>query len=455
MSLLNLSDDPVEIRKEYGKLKRKADFHLDCDDSCGCLFFALTTLIAILTVYLLSRDLALTFLFGLCFAWIPGILIPLIACRSLKWLGLVQWLNDSLDKRKRRRPWFQRYQLLKSEVERLDKIHKEEQDAIRAALDKIEGDFEPTSRRVQALDSFFRQKKKWHSYYVEDEEELSKYTERFAKFLNRIDEATEGRTLDLDLQEHKSSIQSTIRRSQAQCEALFRKFEAMKVWVAPNSVSAGQPVDRVERNQDETPEQSDERNLPLFPTPRTPRTRTDYDRTRIRNLVEVPPPPPPVIRVRAHEALQLPSRSKEEYQRLVGNKQDIGQCGELLAMEYELKRVTESQGIEAARRVVHVSETTDSLGYDISSVLNNVVVFIEVKTTTGGFWTDFFLTANEFAKMEEYKQRYWIYRIHGLDRETGKGLISAFRGIDKIRETFSFEPRVYVSRPRDSETANP
>ncbi len=87
-------------------------------------------------------------------------------------------------------------------------------------------------------------------------------------------------------------------------------------------------------------------------------------------------------------------------------------------------------------------------GYDIESMFEGERVFIEVKTTRHAFWTDFFLTSNERAKMKELGERYWLYRVSELSRENNEAKLSIFRGQSAIEEYFVLEPSAYRFRKR-------
>ncbi len=97
----------------------------------------------------------------------------------------------------------------------------------------------------------------------------------------------------------------------------------------------------------------------------------------------------------------------------------IGELGEVVALHYEIRRVESETGFSSVGKVMRVSEQTDSAGYDIESFSQGDKVFIEVKSTSGGFWTDFFLTANEERVMKNLGEKYWLYRIFELSKDDG------------------------------------
>lgn len=55
-----------------------------------------------------------------------------------------------------------------------------------------------------------------------------------------------------------------------------------------------------------------------------------------------------------------------------------------------------------------------------------MVIYIEVKTTSSGLKTAFFVTANELECSRQYKDRYRLYRVY--DFKNGKGKVKYIKG---------------------------
>ncbi len=88
------------------------------------------------------------------------------------------------------------------------------------------------------------------------------------------------------------------------------------------------------------------------------------------------------------------------------HKTELGLIGELYVAKYE-----EDNGCT----VEHISICDDSAGYDIKSVKNNLTKHIEVKTTTGGLESSFFMSKNELDFMRQNESTYKIYRVYNLN----------------------------------------
>lgn len=136
--------------------------------------------------------------------------------------------------------------------------------------------------------------------------------------------------------------------------------------------------------------------------------------------------------------------SPEFYQNLAIKKIEIGMKGELLVMEHEWRKLLE-EGENPDIRLRHKSVIDgDGFGYDILSFENGEKIYIEVKTTTGSFWSNLFFTQNEFKKMNKYGEQYYLYRICNLRLEKNQGDLFIFSGEKMISSYFDFNSKVYV-----------
>jgi hypothetical protein len=79
---------------------------------------------------------------------------------------------------------------------------------------------------------------------------------------------------------------------------------------------------------------------------------------------------------------------------------------------------------DLARKVEHVACTEgDGLGYDVQSFPDGRKIFIEVKTTTGGSDSPFYMTLAELASAERLGESYCLYSVYYFDRNTCCGPI--------------------------------
>ncbi|MEA3383080.1 MAG: DUF3883 domain-containing protein [Campylobacterota bacterium] len=68
--------------------------------------------------------------------------------------------------------------------------------------------------------------------------------------------------------------------------------------------------------------------------------------------------------------------------------------------------------------VDHISLSDDTIGYDIRAIKNGITQYIEVKTTTKDFNTDFFISKNELNFMTKNINNYFLYRVYNYDFKT-------------------------------------
>ncbi|HQU83486.1 MAG TPA: DUF3883 domain-containing protein [Pyrinomonadaceae bacterium] len=162
---------------------------------------------------------------------------------------------------------------------------------------------------------------------------------------------------------------------------------------------------------------------------------------------------PPTIKEK--ELKDIPRKAnKINYQRIIkpspnfyketsNKKIEIGEKGELLAMDFERQRLIQEGNLNNAP--IHAAkEIGDGLGYDIISFEGDKKIYIEVKSTTGSFWSNLFFTENEFKVMEEFDEEYYLYRIWNLDINDNTADIIIFKGKQIILSYFNFETKVYV-----------
>lgn len=105
-------------------------------------------------------------------------------------------------------------------------------------------------------------------------------------------------------------------------------------------------------------------------------------------------------------------KRKRDYIAEAAENSKIGSLGEKIVLENEKKRLKKSKN-----KVIHVSESDDSKGYDIESVDNNgKPIYIEVKATTGPWDTPFYISQNEIDVSKEKGKQYVLKRLYNIKK---------------------------------------
>lgn len=128
-------------------------------------------------------------------------------------------------------------------------------------------------------------------------------------------------------------------------------------------------------------------------------------------IVEVPTVKAPVADTRREWIQRAPV--KRDYLAREARNRSLGLAGELLAMEYEARRLHALGEKQLASKVEHVSRTQgDGAGYDILSFESGGRErFIEVKTTAFIAETPFFVSQNEVKFSDAHAHNYHLYRL--------------------------------------------
>lgn len=124
---------------------------------------------------------------------------------------------------------------------------------------------------------------------------------------------------------------------------------------------------------------------------------------------------------------------------------EIGSMGEEFVYEYEKERVSNFD-LSSVDRVLHLSILQgDGLGYDISSVNNDGSTRrIEVKTTSSGLETSFYMSENEKLFFETYKDDgAYVYRVYDFNRDTRRGKIEIISANDLL-DNYNFDPVTFA-----------
>lgn len=111
--------------------------------------------------------------------------------------------------------------------------------------------------------------------------------------------------------------------------------------------------------------------------------------------------------------------SKRDYLEREAQNRSLGAAGEDFAFRFERWRLSANDREGLAERVQHVSKTQgDGLGFDILSYnLDGTERFIEVKTTTFGRETPFFISETELARSRLEGDNYRLYRLFEFRRQ--------------------------------------
>lgn len=173
---------------------------------------------------------------------------------------------------------------------------------------------------------------------------------------------------------------------------------------------------------------------------------------------EVPPimiPPtfddPPIIPTRVGSRTVEPAEhlfarrqaTHIDYLARESRNRSLGLAGELLVLQFEMARLMQVGAKELAARIEHISRTRgDGLGFDIQSYEpDGRERFIEVKTTSFGKETPFFVTRNELACSEARTDQYYLYRVFTFRRDP-----RLFALTGALSRVCRLEPTQYLGR---------
>ena len=124
--------------------------------------------------------------------------------------------------------------------------------------------------------------------------------------------------------------------------------------------------------------------------------------------------PPPLVAAKEEEAAYSAHPPiKRDYLERESQNRSLGLAGEEFALRFERWRLVELGAGQLAEKVEHVSQTQgDGLGYDIRSFeTDGSERFIEVKTTSFGERTPFFVSANEVRFARAHAEQFSLYRL--------------------------------------------
>lgn len=119
---------------------------------------------------------------------------------------------------------------------------------------------------------------------------------------------------------------------------------------------------------------------------------------------------------------------KVDFDELNKKNKEIGDLGEEFIFNLEKSSLPK----EFSEKVIHVSKDEgDGAGYDILSYnIEGDLRFLEVKTTTGSINAPFYLSENEKAFIEEFKDEVEIVRVYNFDINAKSGDVIRISGSD-------------------------
>jgi len=133
------------------------------------------------------------------------------------------------------------------------------------------------------------------------------------------------------------------------------------------------------------------------------------------------------------DEIDVPRHIDEDY------LSNLGLLGELIALEYERIRLL-AENPKKIKFLKHVSiEIGDGLGYDIESYDNNGVAYIEVKTTTNGRNSNFYISPNELKVAKSKGDSYYLMLVGILSISPLDFEIKIIKGYNNIIKYFTIE----------------
>lgn len=457
------------LRWELRTLERRVKEKYDFDDYYFWRIHLISAPIAALVGGIATLNWGVAFLVLIFYLYFPGMIVTAVVSAILN-LFFDKSFQQYWEKARLKSKWYNRYFYVKDELARVEhQIQLEKQARLAeeqriaaeqhtlerrmfsstyALLDRLRPFHDGTTKELIQIHQFFSRKIRWYDKYRIYQERLYEIIERAEISISELDDHERQvsefpERLGLSFRVFKALVAQEIITS----ERLLGAFEAMKDWTSPvratrrSSINknSGSTRPRIEATRESRPTivQSED-------------SSEDYDFSRPETVqlpVVVDPPQPPKRRVLNKNLKKIPF---EDYVGAAKLKMETGEIGEIIVLHYEIRRVEEETGRSGTGQVRRVSEKSDSFGYDIESFAQGATVFIEVKSTTGTFWTDFFLTANEQKVMKDLGEKYWLYRIFELSKEDGSAKLSVFRGKSEIDASFELEPTNYKMNPKQA-----
>ncbi|MEJ8547159.1 DUF3427 domain-containing protein [Brevibacillus borstelensis] len=133
----------------------------------------------------------------------------------------------------------------------------------------------------------------------------------------------------------------------------------------------------------------------------------------------------------------------KDFEELHAVNNELGLKGEVFILQLEISNLQNAGRLDLAAQVQHTSQVFgDGKGYDILSYTpNGDVKYIEVKTTTYGQSTPFYMSKNELTFSGLYSENYYLYRVYNFDPITCTGNYYIIKG--NVEDSFHLEPYQY------------
>ena len=153
--------------------------------------------------------------------------------------------------------------------------------------------------------------------------------------------------------------------------------------------------------------------------------------------------PPKLTAVREPRAPRIRTAVKRDYIDREARNASLGLAGEEFVVHYERWRLIKGGNERLANKVEHVAVSKgDGLGYDVLSFdVTGRERLIEVKTTSFGKETPFFITRNEVELSKSDSERFFLYRVFDFRNEPH---LFSFRGA--IERHCYLDPATYHAR---------
>jgi|SRR6267142_1302975 len=166
----------------------------------------------------------------------------------------------------------------------------------------------------------------------------------------------------------------------------------------------------------------------------------------LASLVEPPAPDPERSKygsVMAREDAR--PRRGIDYLALEASNRSLGAAGEEFVVKFEVARLISAGQEKLANQVERVSSTRgDGLGYDVLSFdATGRERLIEVKTTSYGSSTPFFVTRSELNLSKEVAERFYLYRTFDFRRRP-----RMFCKAGSIEQSFALEASQFLATIR-------
>lgn len=445
------SNDIDAIRAQRDSLKSRATRTYDFfDDSIIYVHVILTAIVVTFTA-IVTKSWAETIVVLIFYGYVPGFIVSMILTVVLS-MFFGKRVDNYRNTRRINSEWYQRYEFLQEEIERFD---EERLRPTRQFLKASEVEIDDLRKSLAEIEYDLKYKRKWYDEYRILEERVNDALERLPALTGDLRALIENVPhLPADLSRELRSAKEDANHLILKGRFLTWKFQGLKNWTPPVRTysPSRQDIDiqkTLRHSSQARDSESDGKTKRVEANDRAGKlkgnTTQGFTEYREPKVVEPPPPPEPTKAIEHKSFRKIPF---EEYAGAAAAKASVGDLGELLVMHFERSRVEHETGRSPDGKVRRVSDDSDAFGYDIESIFEGRKVYIEVKTTTAGFWKDFFLTSNEGRKMQELGDDYWLYRVHELSRVDGSANLSVFRGQAAIEEYFVLEPAAFIFRKR-------